>query len=63
MFLKPTQPNNNNDDINEPQIPKNGNEVNINLLISLQSLDIDPKYNFPVRGIHGSGRKGETGGK
>jgi hypothetical protein len=43
MFLKPTQPNNNDDDINEPQIPKNGNEVNINLLIGLQRLDIDSK--------------------
>lgn len=43
-FLKPTQSNNNHEDVDESQIPKDRNEVNVDLLIGLQGLDIDPSF-------------------
>jgi hypothetical protein len=41
MLFKPQNPKNNNDDIDEAQISQDWNDVYVNLLIGLQSLDVD----------------------
>jgi len=43
MSLEPIKAHNNNDDVDEAEVSKNGNKVNVKLLIRLQRLDIDPK--------------------
>lgn len=40
-FLKPAQPDNNHDDVDESEIPEDGNKININLLVGLQGFDIN----------------------
>lgn len=40
-FLKPTQPDYDHDDVDESEIPEDGNKVNIDLLVGLQDFNIN----------------------
>lgn len=41
MPLKPVEPDDNNDDVDEPHIGQNRNHVNIDLLVRCQIVDVD----------------------
>ena len=42
MSLKPIKTHNDNDNVDEAEVGKNRNKVNVKLLIRLQRLDINP---------------------
>ena len=42
MLLKPSDPKDDDNYVDEAQISQNRNEVDVNLLVGLQLIDVDP---------------------
>lgn len=42
MLFKPSHAKDDDDDVDEAQIPQNWNEIDVNLLVGLQLFDVDP---------------------